>query len=501
MVELKVLDIGNFPYQEAYELQKNMVKKRKNNEISDTLMFVEHPPVITLGRSSEQLNNLLLSRTELEEKGVELYETSRGGDITYHGPGQLVCYPILDLKNHMQDLHVVVNQYEEVLINVLKLYGIKADRKSGYTGVWVGNKKIAALGIGVKNWITYHGIALNVNNDLTPFSYIIPCGIQNAGVTSMKQHLKTDVNMEELKFNLTNEFSELFQMKPQHLFPSWLRKDHPTENNENYYETKKILEKYDLNTVCQSAECPNSMECYVNKTATFMILGENCTRNCKFCAVNRNSPDWVDPEEPQKVAQAVKDLKLKHVVITSVTRDDLNNGGSVQFAKTVLNIKEYNPNTTVEVLTPDFKGNIDAVKKVIASNPDVYNHNIETVQELYSKVRPEADYDRSLEVLAYVKRTDNRILTKSGIMVGLGETDNQIYQAMDDLRRVKCDILTIGQYLSPSDKHLKVKEYIKPSSFEKYQKMGLKLGFRHVASGPFVRSSYNAGAVLDNCFN
>lgn len=272
--------------------------------------------------------------------------------------------------------------------------------------------------------------------------------------------------------------------------PKWLRKRN--KYNKNVFETRKILKELGLQSVCQNAKCPNMGECYSRKTATFMIMGNTCTRNCSFCAVNNGSPLPLDKEEAKRLASAVKKLSLNHVVITSVTRDDLTDGGAIQFVRCIEEIKKIKSNIVVEILTPDFKMNKDAISSIVDAGPDIFNHNIETTPRLYSEVRPEAIYQRSLDLLEYVKSLDSNIYTKSGIMLGLGELETEVIQVMKDLRRVGCDILTIGQYLQPSKGHLPVMEYIKPEEFEEYKWIGEGLGFKYVASGPLVRSSYQA---------
>jgi len=253
-----------------------------------------------------------------------------------------------------------------------------------------------------------------------------------------------------------------------------------------------LLKTLSLHTVCRDANCPNRGECFKNQTATFMILGENCTRNCKFCTVSKGEVSSLDESEPENVAKAAKKLGLKHVVVTSVTRDDLQDYGANHFANTIYYLRKYLPDSTVEVLIPDFKGDLDSLKVVLDKKPDILNHNIETVKYLYDKVRPMAIYNRSLELLKRVKEINPNVFTKSGVMVGLGETHEQISELMDDLLSVGCDILTIGQYLQPTKEHLPVCEYIEPKRFEEYKEIGLKKGFKYVASGPLVRSSYNA---------
>lgn len=274
----------------------------------------------------------------------------------------------------------------------------------------------------------------------------------------------------------------------------WLRRTLPDQRVLDRMDA--LLEGLNLHTVCDSALCPNRGECFKKGTATFIILGNVCTRNCGFCAVKKGKPLPLDPEEPYHIAQAARHLQLKHIVVTSVTRDDLPDGGAEHFAETIIEIKKQLPKSTIEVLVPDFKGSWEALQRVIDAQPEVINHNIETVNRLYRLVRPKAVYKRSLELLRQVKIRDKNIISKSGIMVGLGEEEGEIIQAMKDLREVDGDILTIGQYLRPSPLHLRVQNYIHPDKFEEYQKIGMSLGFKYVASAPLVRSSYHAGEIL-----
>ncbi|MFP4106639.1 MAG: lipoyl synthase [Phycisphaerae bacterium] len=265
---------------------------------------------------------------------------------------------------------------------------------------------------------------------------------------------------------------------------------------------RDVLEELQLNTVCTGAHCPNQGECFACGTATFMILGDVCTRNCRFCAIDTTRrPGPPRTGEPQAVAQAARRMGLQYVVVTSVTRDDLPDGGAEHFARTIKAIREELPGARVEVLTPDFRGNIEALSTVIRARPDLFNHNVETVPRLYSAVRPQADYRQSLDVLAAAKRlaenTRGQTFTKSGLMVGLGETPDEVLQVMRDLRESGVDILTIGQYLAPSDEHHPIHRFVTPEEFEQFRTEGLEMGFRAVASGPFVRSSYHAEDIFE----
>ncbi|NMB26983.1 MAG: lipoyl synthase [Tissierellia bacterium] len=277
--------------------------------------------------------------------------------------------------------------------------------------------------------------------------------------------------------------------------PDWLKVKIPNGAESN--AVNEILNRLSLNTVCKEANCPNIMECFSKKTATFMILGSQCTRNCKFCNVTKGKPELVDEEEPINVANAVNELGLKYVVITSVTRDDLKDGGAGHFVRVIESIKDMNNDTIVEVLIPDFKGDEMALQKVVKAKPEVINHNVETIPRLYSTVRPMAIYERSLKLLENVKKMDKDILTKSGIMLGLGEKEEEVIELMKDLLKVDCDMLTIGQYLAPSKNHHPVIEYIHPDQFKRYEEIGMELGFKFVASSPLVRSSYHAAEVTN----
>ena len=260
-------------------------------------------------------------------------------------------------------------------------------------------------------------------------------------------------------------------------------------------EMEHLLAELNLNSICKSAQCPNIGECFLKKTATFLILGDICTRKCTFCAVKKGCPVPVDKKEPQRLFEAVKKLRLQYVVITSVTRDDLPDGGASQFARTIKILHEQGDDIVVEILIPDFSGSREALEAVVVSGPQVVNHNIETVRRLYPLVRPGAGYGRSLELLVAVKQMNPAIVTKSGLMVGLGETEEEVIEVMTDLRKAKCDLLTIGQYLRPSPKHHPVVAFIPPEQFSEYEQAGIEMGFTGVASAPFARSSFNAAEL------
>jgi lipoyl synthase len=273
--------------------------------------------------------------------------------------------------------------------------------------------------------------------------------------------------------------------------PDWLRIKLPSSGG--FFETRNLLQDLRLHTVCESAKCPNHWECWSKGTATFMIAGDRCTRACGFCAVSTAKPFPLEADEPARVAEATRRMKLKHVVITAVARDDLGDGGADHFKRTIESVRELNPGIVIEVLVPDFNEKDFAIDLVLSAHPEIFNHNLETVRRLTPEVRSRATYDRSLAVLKKVKeRSNGAIYTKSGIMLGLGETEEELFQAMRDLRGASCDILTLGQYLQPTLKHLHVVKFVPPEMFNEYERIAEEIGFVHVASGPMVRSSYHA---------
>ncbi|WP_432734544.1 lipoyl synthase [Maridesulfovibrio sp. FT414] len=275
--------------------------------------------------------------------------------------------------------------------------------------------------------------------------------------------------------------------------PPWLRVKIPC--NKTYGATRELVKDLKLNTVCQSARCPNMFECFSAHTATFLIMGNTCTRNCAFCNIENTTIMPVDPAEPVRVAEASRRLELKHVVITSVTRDDLDDGGAAYFSETIHAVREELPGSTIEVLIPDFQGSRTALMEVIAARPDIINHNVETPPSHYSRIRPQANYRQSLELLSRVKGSGS--IAKSGLMVGLGEADEEVRGVMDDLAEINCDIVTIGQYMRPSLKHPAVSRYVHPDTFEEYARYGITIGIPHMHSAPLVRSSYHAAIFAD----
>jgi len=272
--------------------------------------------------------------------------------------------------------------------------------------------------------------------------------------------------------------------------PGWLKVRAP--GGPNYLRLKQLMRELDLHTVCEEAHCPNVGECWEHGTATFMILGDVCTRNCAYCAVTHGRPPKFDPAEPERVAQAVAEMRLQHVVITSVDRDDLPDFGAWAFAETIRQIKQYVPSCSVEVLVPDFQGDQESIQTVLDASPDIYNHNTETVPRLYKRCRPGGRYERVMRIFTMAKRRAPQIPTKSGIILGMGETNGEVLAVLRDLRAVDVDIITLGQYLRPSASHIKLDRYVTPEEFRMFRKEGMAMGFRHVESGPLVRSSYHA---------
>jgi lipoic acid synthetase len=436
--EIQIIDWGVLDYGQALVRQHQMVTERINGHSPDRLILVEHPPVVTIGRSGS-LNDLCTSKEALGQKGVALQKVDRGGRATFHGPGQLVVYPIVKVRD--KDLHVFLKHLLHTLADVLRSYRLVPECKDGQPGLWVNGAKIASVGMAVQKWVTYHGIALNVCIDPGWFNLIVPCGQPDEKITSMDREMGAQVDLSDVKKRLVDCFcrkhhytmSERANATPGRR-PQWLVL--PATDLEATDRMEKRLARLQLATVCQSAHCPNLGECFQQGTATFMILGIRCTRRCRFCAVDKGTPYVRDDGEPKRVAMAVKQLGLRHAVVTSVTRDDLPDGGAGQFARTIQQIRKQCPGVTVEVLVPDFKGAISALDTVCAARPDVFNHNIETVPRLYARIRPVAEYRRSLSVLSYA--AGKGFKAKSGLMLGLGETKCEIKKTLMDLKYAGC---------------------------------------------------------------
>jgi lipoic acid synthetase len=535
-VTLRSRWLGRLPYAEAWDLQRAVHEGRVEGRTSDDyLLLLEHPPVYTVGRFSDG-SNVLVSEETAAALGAEMFRVDRGGDVTFHGPGQLVGYPIVHLGGR-PDVVGHVRRIEDTLIGVLADLGIAAWREDGYTGVWTASGKVAAIGIRTARRVTMHGFALNVSTDLGWFDHIVPCGIPDRPVTSLSELLGRPVSIEEVVDLVVPRFAEVFgddavddqraaftrgtgrsaarfeiddlvaggtfSPEGRDLIPITLKGRLPGEPEKpewmkvrldlgpGYRDLKRLVEGLSLNTVCEEAGCPNIYECWRSGTATFMLLGDVCTRACGFCDVKTGRPGEVDWDEPKRVAEAVVEMGLEHAVLTSVNRDDLADGGSEVFAETIRQIRARLA-CEVEVLIPDFKGDRPSLQTVMDAEPDVLNHNTETVIRLQREVRTAANYGRSLALLARARWMRPGSLIKSGLIVGMGETHDEVLGTLADLRAVGVDIVTIGQYLRPTARHRRVHRYVPPDEFAEYKSYGEALGLRHVESGPLVRSSYHA---------
>ncbi|WP_428561239.1 MAG: lipoyl synthase [Solidesulfovibrio sp. DCME] len=490
---LEVLRPGLVPYDEALALQRRLLAERIADQAPDRLLLLEHPPVITLGTAGGE-DDVVADAARLDREGVAVCRTERGGRATFHGPGQLVAYPILKLRE--KDLHAYLRRMLDVAAAVLAAYGLSAELGLRGPGVWVGGAKVASIGLAVRKWVTFHGLALNVNTDLGWFSRINPCGYAGERMTSLRELLGRELDMDEVAAHYLREFRAAFGYPDPHMRPAarpgWLRVPAPDPAPAGRMEA--LLADLRLGTVCQEANCPNLGECFNRGTATFLILGTVCTRGCRYCAVEKGLPRPCDPGEPERVARAVAALGLRHAVVTSVTRDDLPDGGAGHFARTIAAIRARCPDTSVEVLVPDFAGSPQALDTVRQARPDVFNHNIETVRRLFPTVRPKADYALSLAILG--RAVAAGLAVKSGLMLGLGETDAEIAATLGDLRAAGCRQLTLGQYLAPTPAHAPVDRYVTPAAFAAWADAARAMGFDNVAAGPLVRSSYRAEAML-----
>ena len=506
---LKFESCGLVGYREAHRRQIELVEKLQNDQNEcDTCLVLEHAPVFTLGRNGSN-SNISVGEDFLRSKAIEVVRVERGGEVTYHGPGQLVCYPVVNLKRRGLSVIEFVDLLETVMLDVVSAFGLKATTDARNRGIWVGGCKIGSIGIAVKRGVSFHGLALNVDPDLTPFSWINPCGLTGISMTSMARELESKVDIERVRQIMIDKIEKAF-VQPEleeglsggrqetkkspglhQPKPKWLKKRLPT--GPQYEQVRRLVGGTNLHTVCSEARCPNQFECYGKGTATFMIMGDRCTRNCRFCAVQGGSMEPLDRGEPERIASAVAEMKLDYAVLTSVTRDDLPDGGAAHFVATIEAIRACCPDTLVEVLIPDLQGDFEALESICRSGPAVLNHNIETVSELYPVVRPQAIYERSLELLRRAGSFNASPVTKSGIMVGLGESRESLVQTMQDLREAGCEIITIGQYLQPTSDHLPVNRFVPPEEFEELEAIAAELGFGGIAAGPHVRSSYRAG--------
>jgi lipoic acid synthetase len=541
---LRVRWLGRLPYGEAWDLQRAIHEGKTSGRTEDDyLLLLEHPHVYTVGRNGDG-SNLLVPVESLAEHGAEIHHVDRGGDITYHGPGQLVGYPILTLEDPRQ-IVPYVRRVEQVLIDALADFGLDAWREEGLTGVWTERGKVAAIGVRVSRRVTMHGFALNLDPDMTYFSRMNPCGISDRPVTSLTELLDRRVSQEEAVEAVIPRFREVFgygepevqlgafvrgQGRPKEYEvdrllaegtfsaerraaepelvngrlpgepprPEWMKVTARMDGD--YVELKKMMRGLSLHTVCEEAGCPNIFECFGMGTATLMILGDKCTRACSFCNVTTGKPTEFDVLEPFRAAEAIEEMNLKHAVITSVNRDDLDDGGAGIFAATIAESRRRSPGTDIEVLIPDFKGEVDPLRTVMDARPEVLNHNTETVLRLQRDIRTSASYGRSLALLARAKWMNPEGLTKSGLIVGMGERKEEVLGALADLRTIGIDIVTIGQYLRPTTRHRPIHRYVHPDEFAEYASFGEGLGIPHVESGPLVRSSYHAKDSTDSVF-
>jgi lipoyl synthase len=594
---LRVRWLGRVPYREAWALQRAL----HAHSPDDHLLLLEHPHVYTLGVRAD-MRHVLVPPAEV---GADLVRTDRGGDVTYHGPGQLTGYPILSLpakrgngKHGLADTVAYVRSVEQVLIDALGDVGLpNVGRMREYPGVWVDPdrddpRKIAAIGVRLTRGRSMHGFALNVAPDMRYWGYIVPCGIPDKRVTSLADE-GIDVSLQEVTDAVAARAAAqwgalragaadgggapdvdrrdvVWRHRPDDLSafsrgegpgrtisasghvagerraepaasgptrgrsatgttprdpapvgvrpptagdgvpvrlkgrlaqagvteglqiaerkPEWLRSTFRTDPG--YLRLKHTMRDLGLVTVCEEAGCPNIFECWADGTATFMINGERCTRACGFCLVDTRHPQPLDAGEPHRVAEAVERMGLGFAVVTAVARDDLADGGASGFAETVGAIRRRTPDVQVEVLIPDCKGDEASLATIFDARPDVLNHNVETVPRLQRAVRPSAGYARSLAVLARAKEAG--LVTKSGLIVGMGETDDEVVSTLADLRAVGIDIVTIGQYLRPTTHHLPVARWVEPDVFTSYKAVGEAMGIPHVESSPLTRSSYHA---------
>lgn len=559
---LHVRWLGTVPYTEGWDLQQSLFDGERNH-----LLLCEHRPVFTLGRRADEAN-LLVDPVEF---GAEVHRVNRGGDITFHGPGQVVGYPIISLPGKrgggMADTVAYVTSIEQALIDVVAEFGVSAGCLPGSPGIWVDPdgprpRKLAAIGVRLTRGRTMHGFALNVDVDLDWFGRMIPCGIADKGVTSLRAE-GSDATLQDV-VDLVADIAPghlaphrpvlrqdvAFRVTPSDLAPfsrgagpgerpagpasvhrdvaptsssaggdqgvpvrlrgrlaqagvdesrplnerkpSWMRVKLRTDPE--YLRLKKLSRRLDLTTVCEEAGCPNIFDCWNEGTATFMLLGDRCTRACGFCLVDTRRPLAVDQDEPERVAEAVADLGLRYVVLTMVARDDLDDGGADIVARTVETIHRATPDTGVEVLISDLKGDFDALMRVCKSGPAVVNHNIETVARLQRAVRPSASYARSLALLA--RAGSAGMTTKSGLIVGMGERPDEVRATLVDLSAVGVEIVTIGQYLRPTSNHLPLHRWWEPHEFDELKIFGEdELGLSLVQASPLTRSSHHAGSA------
>ncbi len=533
---LRVRWLGRVPYREALDVQAALFEHGRQ----DHLLLLEHPHVFTHGPRADLATNVLVDPTSV---GAELVAVKRGGDVTYHGPGQLVGYPIVGVPNSMgASDHVAAIQ--RLIVGTLEELGVaRVGCLAEHPGVWVGvdgpePRKICAIGVRLARGRTMHGFALNVHTDMRFMrEYIVPCGIPDKPVTSLAEEGVT-ATLEEVAAIIARRAAWLWgdgtierqdvawRHRPDDLSPfsrgegpgapvrsvarmiqagvapglaiatrkpEWLRPK--VQLGTDVLALKKTVRDHRLVTVCEEAGCPNLSDCWADGTATFMVLGERCTRACGFCLVDTSKPQAPEPDEPSRVAQAIASMDLEHAVLTMVARDDLDDGGMAHVAACVVAIRERRPGTRVETLVSDAKGDATSQQRLLDVRPDVFNHNMETVARLQRAVRPSAGYARSLGVLARAKAAG--LTVKSGLMVGLGETVGEVDGLLADLASIGVDIVTIGQYLRPAEHHLPVVRWVEPTEFERWATLGRSFGIGHVEASPLTRSSYHAKQAAD----
>ncbi len=524
---LRVRWLGRVPYREALALQQAIFEHGSEQH----LLLLEHPHVFTHGPRADLSTNVLVDPVSV---GAELVSVKRGGDVTYHGPGQLVGYPIVNVPNALgASDHVCAIQ--QLIVGTLTELGIaEAHTLAEYPGVWVGRdqpRKICAIGVRLAKGRTMHGFALNVDPDMRYMrDYIVPCGIPDKPVTSLAEE-GVAVDLAKVADIVARRAADLWgdgvlerqdvawKVRPDDLSP-FSRGEGPGNRAEARLEQagvtdglsisarkpewlrpkvklgievlalKKTVREHSLVTVCEEAGCPNLSDCWADGTATFMVLGERCTRACGFCLVDTRKPELPADDEPARVASAIREMDLAHAVLTMVARDDLADGGFAHVAACVHAIRAARPGTNVETLVSDAKGDDASLALLFVAKPDVFNHNVETVARLQRAVRPSAGYARSLGVLSRAKAAG--LTTKTGFMLGLGETDDEVGGLLVDLASIDVDIFTIGQYLRPTTNHLPVARYADPSEFVRWKQIGESLGIGHVEASPLTRSSYHA---------
>jgi lipoic acid synthetase len=524
--------LGRIGFAEANDFQRALLQAS-----DDYVLLFEHPPTYTRGvRTLDE--HFLVPPESLD---AVVIDADRGGDVTYHAPGQVVAWAIVTVDDDPSAGKAHVTRLEDAVIATVRSFdpdgrlGV-VGRLEGYPGVWADvagrPSKIAAVGVRTERndsgrRRTLHGVALNVDIDLTGFDAIVPCGIPDKPVASLhslglhassleveerlgvelESRLGTPATVARVDRGPSTTSSERPMLRRLRKAgvdpdagidlhsrkPAWLRVE--AHMGKEYQSLRTLTEDLRLVTVCEEAGCPNIFECWAAGTATFMVNGERCTRACGFCLIDTRKPLPLDPTEPDRVAEAVVRLKLKHAVVTCVARDDLDDGGAGAIAATVRAIRERSPGTDVEVLTSDLKGDAASLQLIIDERPDVMNHNIETVARLQRAVRPSAGYLRSLALLARSRAAG--LTTKSGLMVGLGETPDEVEEALADLCAVGVSIATIGQYLRPTERHLPVARWWDPAEFEDLARRGRALGLSHVQASPLTRSSYHAREALN----